>query len=373
MGGWRWGGGGRVWGEGGRRLACTSGEAARNIWQAGLLGGRSAVKAALLPQPLVPLRKLCRAGLQGSLNSLLQRSCVLLRPFVRSQFPPSQTRRTGRLAALPVEPCLPAPPPPQLDPKDLSEQLKRQGASIPGIRPGRATAEYITKTLDRMSVLGEGRGEGRALKAGPGRPAVQTNANKTACWCIRGPGAGTASLPKEVRRTSAVCSGLVALCLPTHPVLDHPQLRAPPTLPSAGSVFLGALAAAPALVESLTGLQAFRGFAGTSVLILVGGVPADGTSVCILRFGMTRWHHGAQPAKPTPLLGGAGGRGHRHGAPLPLRVGHAKVPRHRQAVRRPQAMTGAAARWAATGCAGLRQLGPRTLPCWCGPVKWADL
>ncbi|PSC69780.1 pre translocase secY subunit [Micractinium conductrix] len=78
----------------------------------------------------------------------------------------------------------------QLDPKDLSEQLKRQGASIPGVRPGRATAEYITKTLDRMSVL--------------------------------------------------------------------------------GSIFLGALAAAPALVESITGLQAFRGFAGTSVLILVG-------------------------------------------------------------------------------------------------------
>jgi preprotein translocase subunit SecY len=43
----------------------------------------------------------------------------------------------------------------QLDPKDLSDQLKRQGASIPGVRPGRATAEYITKTLDRMSVLGE--------------------------------------------------------------------------------------------------------------------------------------------------------------------------------------------------------------------------
>jgi len=43
----------------------------------------------------------------------------------------------------------------QLDPKELSDQLKRQGASIPGIRPGRNTAEYITKTLDRMSVLGE--------------------------------------------------------------------------------------------------------------------------------------------------------------------------------------------------------------------------
>lgn len=78
----------------------------------------------------------------------------------------------------------------QLDPKELSEQLKRQGASIPSVRPGRNTAEYITKTLDRMSVLGSG--------------------------------------------------------------------------------FLGALAAAPALVEATTGLQAFRGFAGTSVLILVG-------------------------------------------------------------------------------------------------------
>ncbi len=43
----------------------------------------------------------------------------------------------------------------QLEPKELSEQLKRQGASIPGVRPGRNTAEYITKTLDRMSVLGQ--------------------------------------------------------------------------------------------------------------------------------------------------------------------------------------------------------------------------
>jgi protein transport protein SEC61 subunit alpha len=42
----------------------------------------------------------------------------------------------------------------QLDPKDLSEQLKRQGASIPAVRPGRATAEYITRTLNRMSILG---------------------------------------------------------------------------------------------------------------------------------------------------------------------------------------------------------------------------
>ena len=44
----------------------------------------------------------------------------------------------------------------QLDPKDLSEQLKRQGASISGIRPGRQTAEFVTTTLNRMSLLGSG-------------------------------------------------------------------------------------------------------------------------------------------------------------------------------------------------------------------------
>ena len=37
-----------------------------------------------------------------------------------------------------------------------------------------------------------------------------------------------------------------------------------------GSVFLGALSAAPAAVEAITHLSAFRGFAGTSVLIMVG-------------------------------------------------------------------------------------------------------
>lgn len=33
----------------------------------------------------------------------------------------------------------------QLDPNDVSEQLKRGGASIPSVRPGRATAEYLEK------------------------------------------------------------------------------------------------------------------------------------------------------------------------------------------------------------------------------------
>ena len=37
----------------------------------------------------------------------------------------------------------------QLDPKDVAEQLKRQGASIPGVRPGKNTREYITRVLER--------------------------------------------------------------------------------------------------------------------------------------------------------------------------------------------------------------------------------
>ncbi len=31
----------------------------------------------------------------------------------------------------------------QLDPKDVSEQLKKQGASVPGTRPGKATVRYM--------------------------------------------------------------------------------------------------------------------------------------------------------------------------------------------------------------------------------------
>ncbi|XP_074276330.1 preprotein translocase subunit SECY, chloroplastic [Silene latifolia] len=78
----------------------------------------------------------------------------------------------------------------QLDPDDVSEQLKRQGASIPLVRPGRSTAAFIKTVLGRISVLGSG--------------------------------------------------------------------------------FLAILAAGPAVVEQVTHLTAFRGFAGTSVLILVG-------------------------------------------------------------------------------------------------------
>ncbi|KAL0453627.1 UNVERIFIED_CONTAM: Preprotein translocase subunit SCY1, chloroplastic [Sesamum latifolium] len=75
----------------------------------------------------------------------------------------------------------------QLDPDDVSEQMKRQGASIPLVRPGKSTAVFIKR---RISVL--------------------------------------------------------------------------------GSAFLAILAAGPAVIEQATHLTAFRGFAGTSVLILVG-------------------------------------------------------------------------------------------------------
>ncbi|MQL85543.1 hypothetical protein Taro_018065 [Colocasia esculenta] len=78
----------------------------------------------------------------------------------------------------------------QLDPDDVSEQLKRTGASIPLVRPGKSTAAFLKTVLSRISVL--------------------------------------------------------------------------------GSAFLAILAAGPAVVEQTTHLTAFRGFAGTSVLILVG-------------------------------------------------------------------------------------------------------
>eukprot|EP00798_Chlamydomonas_sp_ICE-L_P023324 gene23324-30566_t len=42
----------------------------------------------------------------------------------------------------------------QLEPKELAEQLKKGGAAIPAVRPGRQTAEYVTNTLTRMSILG---------------------------------------------------------------------------------------------------------------------------------------------------------------------------------------------------------------------------
>ncbi|MDC0835160.1 preprotein translocase subunit SecY [Leptolyngbya valderiana BDU 20041] len=41
-----------------------------------------------------------------------------------------------------------------LNPVDLSQNLKKMGSSIPGIRPGRATSDYIERVLNRLTFLG---------------------------------------------------------------------------------------------------------------------------------------------------------------------------------------------------------------------------
>jgi preprotein translocase subunit SecY len=41
-----------------------------------------------------------------------------------------------------------------VNPVDMSQNLKKMGSSIPGIRPGRATSEYIERVLNRLTFLG---------------------------------------------------------------------------------------------------------------------------------------------------------------------------------------------------------------------------
>lgn len=41
-----------------------------------------------------------------------------------------------------------------VNPEDMSKNLKKMGASIPGIRPGKATSDYIGKVLNRLTFLG---------------------------------------------------------------------------------------------------------------------------------------------------------------------------------------------------------------------------
>jgi preprotein translocase subunit SecY len=42
----------------------------------------------------------------------------------------------------------------QFKPDDVAENLKKNGGFIPGIRPGRRTAEFIDKVLTRITVVG---------------------------------------------------------------------------------------------------------------------------------------------------------------------------------------------------------------------------
>jgi len=41
-----------------------------------------------------------------------------------------------------------------INPVDMAQNLKKMGSSIPGIRPGRATSEYIERVLNRLTFLG---------------------------------------------------------------------------------------------------------------------------------------------------------------------------------------------------------------------------
>lgn len=41
-----------------------------------------------------------------------------------------------------------------VNPIDMSQNLKKMGSSIPGIRPGRATSEYLEKVINRLTLLG---------------------------------------------------------------------------------------------------------------------------------------------------------------------------------------------------------------------------
>ncbi|MEL6137989.1 MAG: preprotein translocase subunit SecY [Cyanobacteria bacterium J06628_6] len=41
-----------------------------------------------------------------------------------------------------------------VNPEDMSRNLKKMGASIPGIRPGKATSDYIGKVLNRLTFIG---------------------------------------------------------------------------------------------------------------------------------------------------------------------------------------------------------------------------
>lgn len=40
------------------------------------------------------------------------------------------------------------------DPKEIADDLKRQGAYIPGIRPGRQTADYLDDVITRLTFFG---------------------------------------------------------------------------------------------------------------------------------------------------------------------------------------------------------------------------
>ncbi|MEX2104527.1 MAG: preprotein translocase subunit SecY, partial [Bacilli bacterium] len=42
----------------------------------------------------------------------------------------------------------------QMNPVQMADQMKKNGGYIPGVRPGKPTASYITKVLTRLTLVG---------------------------------------------------------------------------------------------------------------------------------------------------------------------------------------------------------------------------
>ena len=42
----------------------------------------------------------------------------------------------------------------QVNPEQVSENLKKQGGYIPGIRPGKSTQDYLSRVLSRLTLVG---------------------------------------------------------------------------------------------------------------------------------------------------------------------------------------------------------------------------
>ncbi|KAJ8560486.1 hypothetical protein K7X08_022346 [Anisodus acutangulus] len=126
----------------------------------------------------------------------------------------------------------------QLDPDDVSDQLKRQGASIPLVRPVRFFLHWsLSVHLAKDMLLG---------------------IFKNTDWCV-------SDSPKAIhfRRIRQECSSMFG-------GLEQHRTKVLSRISVLGSAFLAVLAAGPAVIEQATHLTSFRGFAGTSVLILVG-------------------------------------------------------------------------------------------------------
>ncbi|WNC61541.1 preprotein translocase subunit SecY [Thermosynechococcus sp. QS41] len=106
---------------------------------------------------------------QGGVMPIIFASAVLILPSTLAQF--TRNELVARLASY-VSPAGPTPwayvifylllilffsyfyASLIVNPVDMSQNLKKMGASIPGIRPGKATSDYLERVLNRLTFLG---------------------------------------------------------------------------------------------------------------------------------------------------------------------------------------------------------------------------